>query len=76
MRLILFDFDGTLIQTTKTDEECFVRSLADVCGFGDVIPIGRITGTRQIPAFSTRFIRPARDGIRRLSKCHGFVNIS
>jgi len=36
MRLVIFDIDGTLTQTTKADEECFVRSLADVCGFSDV----------------------------------------
>jgi phosphoglycolate phosphatase-like HAD superfamily hydrolase len=36
MRLVVFDIDGTLTQTMKADEECFVRSLADVCGFSDV----------------------------------------
>lgn len=36
MRLIIFDVDGTLTQTVKTDTECFVRSLADVCGFHEV----------------------------------------
>jgi phosphoglycolate phosphatase-like HAD superfamily hydrolase len=36
MRLVLFDIDGTLTQTMKADEECFVRSLAEVCGFSDV----------------------------------------
>ena len=36
MRLVIFDIDGTLTQTTKADEECFVRSLAEVCGFRDV----------------------------------------
>src|SRR5919199_6051512 len=36
MRLVIFDIDGTLTQTTNTDAECFVRSLADVCGFTDV----------------------------------------
>ena len=36
MRLVIFDIDDTLTQTMKTDEECFVRSLAEVCGFGDV----------------------------------------
>jgi phosphoglycolate phosphatase-like HAD superfamily hydrolase len=34
--LVIFDIDGTLTQTTKADEECFVRSLAEVCGFDDV----------------------------------------
>src|SRR5881396_4312141 len=36
MRLVVFDIDGTLTQTMKADEECFVRSLAEVCGFNDV----------------------------------------
>ena len=36
MRLVIFDIDGTLTQTMKADEECFVCSLAEVCGFSDV----------------------------------------
>ena len=36
MRLVIFDIDGTLTQTMKADEECFVRSLAEVCGFHNV----------------------------------------
>ena len=36
MRLVIFDIDGTLTQTMKADEECFVRSLAEVCDFSDV----------------------------------------
>jgi phosphoglycolate phosphatase-like HAD superfamily hydrolase len=36
MRLVIFDIDGTLTQTEKADEESFVRSLAEVCGFSDV----------------------------------------
>src|SRR5947207_7180010 len=36
MRLVIFDIDGTLTQTTNADEGCFVRSLAEVCGFSDV----------------------------------------
>jgi phosphoglycolate phosphatase-like HAD superfamily hydrolase len=35
MRLVIFDIDGTLTQTMTADEECFVRSLAEVCGFDD-----------------------------------------
>ena len=33
MGLVIFDVDGTLTQTTEADAECFVRSLAEVCGF-------------------------------------------
>jgi phosphoglycolate phosphatase-like HAD superfamily hydrolase len=36
MRLVIFDIDGTLTQTTNADAECFVRSLADIFGFTDV----------------------------------------
>jgi len=36
MRLVIFDIDGTLTATMKADEECFVRALAEVCGFGEV----------------------------------------
>ncbi len=30
MHLVMFDIDGTLTETTKVDEECFVRSFKDV----------------------------------------------
>ena len=33
MHLVMFDIDGTLTETMKVDEECFVRSLAEVYGF-------------------------------------------
>jgi phosphoglycolate phosphatase-like HAD superfamily hydrolase len=36
MHLVIFDIDGTLTETMQTDEECFVRSLAEVCGFREV----------------------------------------
>src|SRR5262245_15118779 len=36
MHLVIFDIDGTLTQTVKADDECYVRSLAEVCGFNDV----------------------------------------
>jgi phosphoglycolate phosphatase-like HAD superfamily hydrolase len=36
MRLVIFDVDGTLTQTMNADAECFVHSLADVCGFTEV----------------------------------------
>jgi phosphoglycolate phosphatase-like HAD superfamily hydrolase len=36
MHLIMFDVDGTLTETTKVDEECFVRSFKDVFGFADI----------------------------------------
>jgi beta-phosphoglucomutase-like phosphatase (HAD superfamily) len=36
MRLVMFDIDGTLIETMKVDEECFVRSFKDVFGFADI----------------------------------------
>jgi uncharacterized MAPEG superfamily protein len=30
MHLVMFDIDGTLTETMKVDEECFVRSFKDV----------------------------------------------
>jgi phosphoglycolate phosphatase-like HAD superfamily hydrolase len=36
MHLVIFDIDGTLTQTMKADEECFVRSLTEVFGFDNV----------------------------------------
>jgi phosphoglycolate phosphatase-like HAD superfamily hydrolase len=36
MHLVMFDIDGTLTETMKVDEECFVRSFKDVFGFADV----------------------------------------
>jgi phosphoglycolate phosphatase-like HAD superfamily hydrolase len=36
MHLVMFDIDGTLTETTKIDEECYVRSLAEIYGFTGV----------------------------------------
>src|SRR5947207_4832258 len=36
MHLVMFDIDGTITETTKVDEECFVRSFKDVFGFADL----------------------------------------
>src|SRR5204862_2307354 len=36
MHLVMFDIDGTLTETMKVDEECFVRSFKDVYGFADI----------------------------------------
>ena len=36
MHLVMFDIDGTLTETMKVDEECFVRSFKDVFGFADL----------------------------------------
>src|ERR1700757_4600557 len=36
MYLVMFDIDGTLTETMKVDEECFVRSFKDVFGFVDI----------------------------------------
>src|SRR5438477_2437706 len=36
MHLVMFDIDGTLTETMKIDEECFVRSFKDVFGFADI----------------------------------------
>jgi phosphoglycolate phosphatase-like HAD superfamily hydrolase len=36
MHLVMFDIDGTLTETMKADEECFVRSFKAVFGFADI----------------------------------------
>jgi len=36
MKLIMFDIDGTLTQTCKIDEVCFVQALSDLFGFADI----------------------------------------
>lgn len=36
MRLCMFGIDGTLTDTVKVDKECFVRSLAEACGFFEI----------------------------------------
>ena len=36
MHLVMFDIDGTLTETLKVDEECFVRSFKDVFGLADI----------------------------------------
>src|SRR5512132_2251800 len=36
MHLVMFDIDGTLAETMKVDEECFVRSFKDVFGLTDI----------------------------------------
>lgn len=33
MRLVVFDIDGTLTDTSKIDGECFLRACVEVCGF-------------------------------------------
>src|SRR5712691_5111385 len=36
MQLVIFDIDGTLTETMKVDEECFVRTFVEVFGFTDI----------------------------------------
>ncbi|MBD2437221.1 DUF952 domain-containing protein [Nostoc sp. FACHB-110] len=36
MKLVIFDVDGTLTNTNKIDEQCFVSALALEFGFGDI----------------------------------------
>ena len=36
MHLVMFDIDGTLTETMKVDEECFIRAFKDVFGFTDI----------------------------------------
>jgi phosphoglycolate phosphatase-like HAD superfamily hydrolase len=36
MKLAVFDIDGTLVQTTRVDDSCFVRAFRDVFGIEDI----------------------------------------
>src|SRR5437016_11212272 len=36
MKLVMFDIDGTLTQTSQADETCFVQALREVFGFTDL----------------------------------------
>jgi|SRR6267378_2630148 len=36
MKLVMFDIDGTLTQTSQADETCFVQALREVFGFTDI----------------------------------------
>src|SRR5262245_16569368 len=36
MHLVMVAIDGTLTETMKVDEECFVRSFVEVFGFSDI----------------------------------------
>jgi hypothetical protein len=72
MCLVIFDIDGTLTQTMKADEECFVRSLAEVCGFSDIDTDW--SRYKHATDFSTRFTNPAPDGLLRQGRFHGFVS--
>jgi phosphoglycolate phosphatase-like HAD superfamily hydrolase len=36
MHLVIFDIDGTLTETMKVDEECFIRSFKDVFGITNI----------------------------------------
>jgi len=48
MHLVMFDIDGTLTETMKVDEECFVRSFKDVFGVTDgYIPEARVVGNQR-----------------------------
>jgi hypothetical protein len=57
MHLVMFDIDGTLTETMKVDEECFVRSFKDAFGFADI---------------GTDWSLSTHDGFRYLLRCfHG-----
>ena len=76
MHLVMFDIDGTLTETMKVDEECFVRSFKDVFGFADIDTDGHIIHARRILAFFTMFSRHALAGHRRRRKFRDFARIS
>lgn len=42
MRLVVFDIDGTLTNAMEVDATCFVRGLAEVCGFMTSMLVGLV----------------------------------
>src|SRR6516162_1489083 len=76
MRLVIFDIDGTLTQTMKVDADCFVRSLAEVCGFRDVDTDWSGYKHALIPVYYTRFTRLVADGFHRPSRFRGSASTS
>jgi beta-phosphoglucomutase-like phosphatase (HAD superfamily) len=36
MQLVMFDIDGTLTESNRVDDECFVQALSDVFGFTEI----------------------------------------
>src|SRR2546425_12228616 len=76
MHLVMFDIDGTLTETLKVDEECFVRSFKDVFGFADLD-----TDWSHYPRTTDSGIfhevsRHALAGHRRRTKFRDFASIS
>jgi phosphoglycolate phosphatase-like HAD superfamily hydrolase len=72
MRLVIFDIDGTLTQTMKADAECFLRSLADVCGFCGVDTDWSRYKHAPMLVFSARFTRLAPAGHHHQWRFHSF----
>jgi phosphoglycolate phosphatase-like HAD superfamily hydrolase len=78
MRLVIFDIDGTLTQTTRVDERCFLRALAMEAitavstEWADYVHITDSGIAQQI--FQERLGRAPSDGeLERLQ--HNFVNL-
>jgi beta-phosphoglucomutase-like phosphatase (HAD superfamily) len=46
MHLIMFDLDGTLVDSSAIDSECYLQALVDVFGF-DLDGINHIVCVRQ-----------------------------
>jgi beta-phosphoglucomutase-like phosphatase (HAD superfamily) len=81
MHLVMFDIDGTLTETMKVDEECFVRSFKDVFGFADIDTdwshYPRTTDSRRAHAHRA-VVNPFRCGFAQqaeeLSRAHVSTN--
>jgi len=72
MHLVMFDIDGTLTETMKVDEECFVRSLAEVCSFTDVETDWSTYKHATDSGIFHEIIWLAPDGLRRLPRFRVF----
>src|SRR5437773_2833277 len=76
MHLVMFDIDGTLTETMKVDEECFVRSFNDVFGLTDIdTDWSNYPGTTDSGIFMV-FSRHALVSHRRHRKFRDFASIS
>lgn len=79
MTLVIFDIDGTLVQTNRVDSECYQRAMADEFGITDIdsnwlnYRYSTDSGIVQ-EIFERKFDRlPAKDELRRLQ--HAFVEL-
>ena len=68
MHLVMFDIDGTLTETMKVDEECFVRSFKDIFDFAARLQAtGNDTFQYSSAKYTWKFSCDSRRGFCRYS---------